>query len=234
MIEARDLCFSYPDGRAALSQVSFSVATGESVGVVGPNGAGKTTLFLCLCGVFRPTTGSVTVAGIDSSNPAARKLLPSRLGVVFQNSDDQLFCSSVGDDVAFGPLNLGLPENEVQARVSESLGQVGMAGHEDRVPFNLSGGEKRRAAIAGVLATRPEIMLLDEPSIFLDPRGRRELIQLTNQLPGVRMVASHDLIFIRETCRRIIVMEAGQIVASGTTELLCDKELMERHGLDSV
>jgi cobalt/nickel transport system ATP-binding protein len=234
MIDVRDLRFAYPDGRVALEGLTFRAQAGESVGLVGPNGAGKTTLFLCLCGVLRCKPGSITVAGLDPADPAQRKQLPTRVGIVFQNPDDQLFSSTVGEDVAFGPLNLGLPADEVRRRVKESLDQVGMTGQDDRVPFHLSGGEKRRAAIAGVLAMRPDVLLLDEPSMFLDPRGRRELIRLINALPGTKLIASHDLALVRDTCSRIIVMDAGSVVTEGGSELLHDAELMEKHGLEAV
>jgi len=234
MIDVRDLHFAYPDGRRALDGLSLRAESGESIGLIGPNGAGKTTLFLCLCGVLRTKPGSIRVAGLDPSDPAQRKQLPSHVGVVFQNSDDQLFSSTVGDDVAFGPLNLHLPADEVRARVAKSLAQVGMAGQNDRVPFHLSGGEKRRAAIAGVLAMQPELLLLDEPSMFLDPRGRRELIGLINALPGTKLIASHDLALVRDTCSRVILMDGGRVVCEGKTELLKDAELMELHGLEAV
>jgi cobalt/nickel transport system ATP-binding protein len=234
MIDVCDLRFSYPDGRLALDGLTFHVAVGEAVGLIGPNGAGKTTLFLCLSGVLRTKLGCVAVAGLDPSIPADRKKLPERLGVIFQNSDDQLFSSTVGDDVAFGPLNLGLPADQVRWRIAESLAKVGMTGQDERVPFHLSGGEKRRAAFAGVLAMHPDVLLLDEPSMFLDPRGRRELIRLINDLSGTKLIASHDLALVRETCSRIILMDAGHVVAEGKAELLHDQELMERHGLEAV
>ena len=234
MIEVRDLRFAYPDGRPALAGVSFAVAAGESVGLVGPNGAGKTTLFLCLCGVLRGAPGCVSIADLDPANTGQRKQLPARVGVVFQDSDDQLFSSTVGDDVAFGPLNLGLSPDEVRARVAEALGKVGMTGQDDRVPFQLSGGEKRRAALAGVLAMRPEVLLLDEPSMFLDPRGRRELIRLINALPGTKLIASHDLALVRDTCSRVVVIDGGRVVAEGPAGLMKDAGLMERHGLEAV
>jgi cobalt/nickel transport system ATP-binding protein len=234
MIHVRDLRFSYPDGRLAIDGLTLNIRPGESVGLVGPNGAGKTTLFLCLCGVLRPTPGTVSVAGLDPADPAQRKQLPAHVGVVFQNPDDQLFCSTVGDDVAFGPLNLGLSADDVRDRVAESLKRVGMTGQDDRVPFHLSGGEKRRAAVAGVLAMHPEVLLLDEPSMFLDPRGRRELIRLINALQGTKLIASHDLALVRDTCRRVIVVDAGRVVVEDGVELLKDAELMERHGLEAV
>src|SRR5262245_44161356 len=190
-IEVRGLCYAYSAGRPALDGVSFTVAAGESVGVVGPNGAGKTSLFLCLTGVLPPRAGTVRVAGLDVADPPQRRRLPQHVGIVFQNSDDQLFSATVLDDVAFGPLNLGLAPEEVRQRVAEALGRVGMTGNEERVPYLLSGGEKRRVALAGVLAMRPEVLLLDEPSMFLDPRGRRELMALLGTLGGTRLIASH-------------------------------------------
>jgi cobalt/nickel transport system ATP-binding protein len=234
MIEVRDLRFAYPDGRLALDGLSLHVKPGESVGLIGPNGAGKTTLFLCLCGVLRPKLGCVSIAGLDPADAAKRKQLPAHVGVVFQNSDDQLFSSTVGEDVAFGPLNMGLATEEVRQRVAEALGRVGMTGQDQRVPFLLSGGEKRRAAIAGVLAMHAEVLLLDEPSMFLDPRGRRELIRLINELAGTKLIASHDLALVRDTCSRVIVVDGGRVVVEGGVDLLKDAALMEKHGLESV
>ncbi len=232
-LEVRDLCFRYPDGRPALQGVTFTVGPGESVGLVGANGAGKTSLFLCLTGVLLPTSGTVQVAGLDVQQPAQRKLLSRSIGIVFQDSDDQLFSPTVRDDVAFGPLNLGLCEAEVRQCIAEALAQVGMTGYEDCAPFHLSGGEKRRVALAGVLAMRPEILLLDEPSMFLDPRGRRELIALLNQLERTKVIASHDLDLVVQTCSRVLILHQGQIVGDGETgTLLADEELMERYDLE--
>jgi cobalt/nickel transport system ATP-binding protein len=232
VIEVCDLSYAYPGGVRALGGVSFTVAAGENVGLVGPNGAGKTTLFLCLAGVLPAPPGAVRVAGLDPAKPSERRALPARLGVVFQNSDDQLFNATVFDDVAFGPLNLNLPADEVRARVAEALGRVGLTGLEQRVPFHLSGGEKRRAALAGVLAMRPEVLLLDEPSIFLDPRGRRELITLLGDLPGAKVVATHDLALIRALCQRVLVLDGGKLVADGAAdEILADDQFLEIHGL---
>ncbi|MFM7152369.1 MAG: energy-coupling factor ABC transporter ATP-binding protein, partial [Gemmataceae bacterium] len=191
-----DLTFSYPHSPPVLRGLSLRVRRGQSIGLVGPNGAGKTSLFLCLMGVLHPGQGSVRVAGLNVLDPVERKKLPQRVGIVFQNSDDQLFCSTVEDDVAFGPLNMGSSREEARQRVLDSLKTVGMSGLEQRVPYHLSGGEKRRVALAGILAMQPELLLLDEPSMFLDPRGRRELIHLLNRLPGTKLIASHDLEFI--------------------------------------
>jgi cobalt/nickel transport system ATP-binding protein len=232
-IDVKGLSFTYPDGKDALRDLQFQVAAGETVGLVGPNGAGKTTLFLCLAGVLSAQSGTMQVTGLDPRKPADRKLLPARVGIVFQNSDEQLFSTTVGDDVAFGPLNLGLPADEVRRRVAEALERVGLAGFEERVPFHLSGGEKRRAALAGVLAMQPQILLLDEPSMFLDPRGRRELIRLLNDLAITKIIAAHDLEMILDTCKRVAVLDQGRLIAEGPSEqVLSDRELMEAHGLE--
>jgi cobalt/nickel transport system ATP-binding protein len=232
-IHVSDLTYAYPGGLTALDKVQFEVAADESIGLVGPNGAGKTTLFLCLGGVLSIPAGRVLVAGLDPANRAERSQLPARVGIVFQNSDDQLFNATVFDDVAFGPLNLGLPAEEVHHRVAEALDRVGLSGLEQRVPFHLSGGEKRRAALAGVLAMRPDILLLDEPSMHLDPRGRREFIRLVNSLHVTKVIASHDLELILETCQRACVLDRGRLVADGPVRsLLADAALMEAHGLE--
>jgi cobalt/nickel transport system ATP-binding protein len=232
-IRIADLSYAYAGGLTALEHISFEVAAGESIGLVGPNGAGKTTLFLCLSGVLRTPPEAVSVAGLDPANRLQRPRLPARVGIVFQNSDDQLFNSTVFDDVAFGPLNLALTPEEARARVAEALERVGLAGFEQRAPFHLSGGEKRRAALAGVLAMRPEILLLDEPSMHLDPRGRREFIRLVNSLPATKIIASHDLELILDTCPRSVILDNGRLVADGPARsLFADRALMEAHGLE--
>jgi cobalt/nickel transport system ATP-binding protein len=233
VIQVQGLTYAYAGAPVALDQVSFRVSAGETVGLVGPNGAGKTTLFLCLAGVLSVKPGMVRLAGLDPARGPERRRLPSQVGIIFQNSDDQLFNTTVFDDVAFGPLNLGLPPEEVRRRVAEALEQVSLRGCDQRVPFHLSGGEKRRAAIAGVLAMQPAILLLDEPSLHLDPRGRRELMGLLNKLPGTKVVASHDLEMILETCKRVLVLDHGKLAADGPARvLLADAALMDAHGLE--
>jgi cobalt/nickel transport system ATP-binding protein len=232
-IRVQNLSYAYPGGLTALDGLSFEIATGQNVGLVGPNGAGKTTLFLCLAGVLPIKTGAVCLAGLDPADAAQRRRLPAQVGIVFQNSDDQLFNTTVFDDVAFGPLNLGLSPDEVRRRVAEALQQVGLSGFEQRVPFHLSGGEKRRAALAGVLAMRPAILLLDEPSMYLDPRGRRELMHLINGLAVTKVIASHDLEFILQTCQRALLIDRGRLVADGPARTLFgDATLMTAHGLE--
>jgi len=232
-IRVRELSYAYTGGPRVLDGLTFDIAAGESVALVGPNAAGKTTLFLCLGGVLPTPPGSVTVAGLDPSDPVQRRSLPTRVGIVFQNSDDQIFNATVFDDVAFGPLNLGLPAKDVRLRVKEGLARVGLSGAEERVPFHLSGGEKRRVALAGVLAMGTDVLLLDEPSMHLDPRGRREFIQLINGFNVTRIIASHDLELVLRTCQRALVLDAGKLVADGPTRtLLSDRALMEEHGLE--
>jgi cobalt/nickel transport system ATP-binding protein len=233
-IQVCDLTYVYPRGPTALDGVSLEVAAGERVGLIGPNGAGKTSLFLCLCGVIAPKARTLLLGGLDPRDPAQRRLLPACVGVVFQNSDDQLFNATVFDDVAFGPLNLGLPPDEVRRRTAEALAAVALTGLEERAPFHLSGGEKRRVALAGVLAMRPQVLLLDEPSLHLDPRGRREFIRLLNGLPGTKVIASHDLELILQTCSRVLVLDGGRLIADGPARgLLANAELMEKHGLEA-
>jgi cobalt/nickel transport system ATP-binding protein len=232
-LTARCLSHRYACGRVALDDVTFAVAPGECVAIVGPNGAGKTTLFLRLCGVLAGKPGQASVNSLDPAVPDHRKKLPEVVGVVFQNPDDQLFSPTVEEDVAFGPLNMGATPDEARARVNEALNAVGLPTAGDRVPFQLSGGEKRRAALAGVLAMRPSVLLLDEPSMFLDPRGRRELIGTIRALPGTKLIATHDLDLVLDTCPRTLVLDAGKLAADGPTEaLLADVELMEKHGLE--
>jgi cobalt/nickel transport system ATP-binding protein len=233
VLDVRGLTFAYTPGAPALDGVTFAVAEGERIALVGPNGAGKTSLFLCLCGVLTPQGGSAVVAGLDVRDPAQRRQLPGQVGIVFQNPDDQLFSTTVLDDVAFGPLNQGLSPDEVRVRSAEALARVGLGGVEDRVPWHLSGGEKRRVALAGVLAMRPRVLLLDEPSMFLDPRGRRGLIELLSGLGGTQVIASHDLELVLRTCSRVLLLDAGRLVADGPARpVLGDAALMEAHGLE--
>ncbi len=232
-VRATALTHAYADGRTALDRVTFEVAAGECVGLVGPNGAGKTTLFLRLCGVLPGKPGQAQVNGLDPADPRQRRKLPETVGVVFQNPDDQLFSPTVQEDVAFGPLNLGTTADEARARANEALAAVGLAGDGERVPFQLSGGQKRRAALAGVLAMHPAVLLLDEPSMFLDPRGRRELIGVVRGLPGTKLIATHDLDLVLDTCSRVLVLDSGALLAHGPpAALLADPDLMNRHGLE--
>ncbi|MEA3340950.1 MAG: ABC transporter ATP-binding protein, partial [Chloroflexota bacterium] len=191
-----DLSFSYPDKSDVLREVSLDVLPGERVGLIGPNGAGKTTLFLAICGVLKPSAGKIVLFGEAVTNGDFRP----EIGMVFQNSDDQLFCPSVRDDVAFGPQNLGLSKEEVTTRVTESLTTTGALALTDRQPHHLSGGEKRMVSIAGVLAMRPRLVVYDEPNANLDSRSRRRLIRFLQTSQETILVASHDLELILEVC----------------------------------
>jgi len=230
-IEVTELTFSYPDGHRALRGVSFSIAPGEKVALVGPNGAGKSTLLLHLNGILRGQ-GSIAVCGQPLSE-ATLGAIRSAVGMVFQDPDDQLFSLTVFDDVAFGPIYQGLPEAEVRVRVEQALTEVGMADRAARVSHHLSGGEKKRIAIATVLSMEPEILALDEPTSGLDPRARRDLIRLLGGLPMTMLVSTHDLRMVRELLPRTIILDGGLVVADGpTAELLNAPDLLQAHGLE--
>lgn len=225
------LSFRYPDGRQALDDVSLRVAPGEKVALVGPNGAGKSTLLLHFNGLLRGD-GYVEVGG-RMLEPSTLAEIRARVGLVFQNPDDQLFSPTVFEDVAFGPLHMGLPEATVRTRVVRALQQVNMEGYADRLSHRLSIGEKKRIAIATVLSMDPEILVLDEPSAGLDPRARRSLITLLRELTQTMLVATHDMRLVYELFPRTVIMDAGKIVADGRTDdLMNDVELLEAHGLE--
>ena len=229
------LSFTYPDGRPALNEISLQIAAGEKVALVGPNGAGKSTLMLHLNGILSGGRGKVCIDGVevDVSNRRALERVRGTVGLVFQQPDDQLFSPTVFDDVAFGPIYQGLPEADVRARVAEALAAVNMSGYAARMPFHLSTGEKKRIAIAAVLAVQPQILVLDEPSAGLDPRARRGLINLLRTLPQTLLCSTHDLLLVRELFPRMVIVDGGRIVADGPTEaLLRDAALLEAHGLE--
>lgn len=233
-VQVDALSFHYPDGRAALANVSFRIEPGEQVGLLGPNGAGKTTLLLTLAGVLTPYSGKIAVYGLNPTAVADRRKLPAKLGLLFQDPDDQLICPTVADELAFGPLNLGLSEVEVRERINVALAAVGLLGFQERVPHQLSGGEKRRVALASILTMQPDLLLLDEPTAFLDPRGRREFLSLLKTLPQTKLIASHDLAFIRAACNRVLVLDGGCLLADGPTEqVIADHGLLREHGLEA-
>ena len=234
-IEITNLKYRYHDGTEALRGVSLCIAPGECVALLGPNGSGKSTVLLHLNGILPEklsADGAVKILG----NPIATENLGTirrQVGLVFQDPDDQLFCPTVQEDVAFGPQQLDLADAEVSARVQKSLAQVGLAGFEHRATHHLSHGEKRRVCLAGVLACEPAILILDEPTSDLDPRGRREFKALLRQIPATKLIATHDLELAVELCSRAIVLDRGEIVADGpTVELLNDEDLMLTHGLE--
>ncbi len=231
-IEVEGLTFAYPDGHRAIADISLVIAPGEKVALVGPNGAGKSTLMLHLNGILKSTAGKVRVCGMEVKDG---NLGPVRaaVGLVFQDPEDQLFSPTVFDDVAFGPIYQGLPIAQVRERVDEALRAVRMEDYVERVSHHLSVGEKKRIAIATVLAMNPEILVLDEPSAGLDPRARRSLINLLRELPQTMLTATHDMRMVQELFTRTVVMDGGRVVADGPTdEILGDAELLEAHGLE--
>jgi cobalt/nickel transport system ATP-binding protein len=231
VLSVEGLSFAYPDGHVALRDVALRLLAGEKVALVGPNGAGKSTLLLHLNGILRGR-GAVRVAGLPLE-PATLSRVRAKIGLVFQNPDDQLFSPTVLDDVAYGPLHMGLSEAEARDRALAALDQVGMSGYAERLPHHLSVGEKKRVAVATVLSMDPEILVFDEPTAGLDPRARRSLIGLLRALPHTMLVSTHDMRMVEELFTRTVVMDGGRIVADRpTVELLEDAALLETHGLE--
>ncbi len=241
VLRIQRLSYQYPTGTLALENVSFSTAEGEKLAVVGPSGAGKSTLLMHLNGLLP----SKIPAASDSQNNATVHIgglsmakehlleIRRRVGFLFQDPDDQLFCPTVQEDVAFGPLNLGLSQDQVRKRVSESLKAVGLEEFEYRSTLRLSLGERKRVCLAGVLACEPSVLALDEPSSNLDPRARRGLLKILRTFEGCQIIATHDLNFVVEHCDRVIVLDEGRIQADGSPKsILADADLMERHGLE--
>ena len=231
-IEMQQVQYAYPDGTLALQGVSFSITHGESVALIGGNGAGKSTLLLHLNGYLMPTHGNVRVGDI----PVTKQTLATvrrTVGMVFQDPDDQLFMPTVYDDVAFGPLNLGLPLDEVENRVMAALTQVGLAHVKDKPPYRLSEGQKRSIAIATVLSMQPNILVMDEPSSNLDPKARRNLINLLKTFTHTKIIATHDLDMVLDVCERTIILHEGRIAADGVTrEILQNEALLEATHLE--
>jgi cobalt transport protein ATP-binding subunit len=231
-LEVAGLHFTYPDGRHALEGTDLVVFDGEKVAVLGPNGAGKTTLMLHLNGIHTPTRGTVAVGGLPVVKANLREIR-RRVGIVFQDPDDQLFMPTVGQDVAFGPANLGLRGDELDARVADALSAVGMSRHRDRAPHHLSFGERRRVALATVLAMQPDVLVLDEPSANLDPASRRELVEILLTLEITLVMVTHDLPYALQLCPRSVVLDSGMAAADGETRtLLADAALLARHRLE--
>jgi cobalt transport protein ATP-binding subunit len=226
------LHFAYPDGTEALRGIDLTVLPGEKLALVGPNGAGKSTLLLQLNGTLSPSHGSVEISGLPvvRANLARIRAL---VGLVFQDPDDQLFSPTVFDDVAFGPLHMGMPAEEIHQRVERALREVGLTGFERRLPHHLSLGQRKRAALATVLSMDPDVLVFDEPSSGLDPRGRRQLIGLLASLRQTLVIATHDMRLAAEVLSRTVMMDEGVVVADGpTADLLADAALLEAHGLE--
>lgn len=231
-IEAKELHYQYPDGHKAVNGLSFLIGHGESVGIIGANGAGKSTLLMLLMGVLFPLAGEVRVGDV----PVTKKALPlirKSLGLVFQDPDDQLFMTTVYDDVAFGPRNYSLSEEEVERRVNEALSKVGILHLKERAPFKLSGGEKRAAAIAAVLSMQPDVLIMDEPTAALDPKSRRRVMGLLKGFEHTKIITSHDLDMVLEVCGRVIVIKDGKIAADGDAkDILLNAELLDQCALE--
>ncbi|HBZ86115.1 MAG: cobalt ABC transporter ATP-binding protein [Candidatus Edwardsbacteria bacterium RIFOXYD12_FULL_50_11] len=230
--EAKDLFYSYPDGHQAVNGLSFRIHHGESVGIIGANGAGKSTLLMLLTDILTPARGEVVIGEVGLTKHTLN-MIRQRLGMVFQNPDDQLFMTTVHDDVAFGPRNLKIDEPQVEQRVVSALEQVGILHLKDRAPFHLSAGEKRAAAIATVLSMSPDILILDEPTSSLDPKSRRRLMNILRGFEHTKIITSHDLDMVLEICQRVIVMKDGQAIADGPAkDILTNQGLMEEAGLE--
>lgn len=232
LVEFKNVTFRYPDGTDALKGVSFRITHGEAVGIVGANGAGKSTILLHMNGHLLPTSGTVTIGDLQLQKNT-RQEIRRKVGIVFQNPDDQLFMPTVFDDVAFGPLNLGLTPECAQERVHAALQQVGCLALRDKPPHHLSGGQKNAVAIATVIVMEPDILVMDEPAANLDPRSRRSLITMLKTFTHSKIIASHDLDLILDVCKRCIVIRAGAVVADGPAgDILSDKALMEENNLE--
>jgi cobalt/nickel transport system ATP-binding protein len=234
-LEISGLAYAYPDGNQALYGVNLSINQRERVALLGPNGAGKTTLVLHLNGIIPTMQGQVRVAGelVDSKNAESIKSVRHRVGIVFQDPDDQLFMPTVGQDVAFGPYNAGLRGIELDKAVKEALELVGMSEFIDRPPHHLSFGQRRRVAVATVLAMKPEILVMDEPSSNLDPAARRELAEIITSLDVTLLMVTHDLPFAHELCQRAVILSAGVVAADDEiSRVLSDKQLLTAHRLE--
>jgi len=230
ILEIKNLSYTYPDGTHALTQINLSVLPGEKIALVGANGAGKSTLLYHLNGVLNGD-GRITVSGLGVAKPNLGRIR-ALVGLVFQDPDDQLFSSTVYEDVAYGPIYQGLDKDEVNSRVEQALRAVGMLDYRERVPYHLSQGEKKRIAIATVLSMQPQALVFDEPTAGLDPRARRELIELLESLPQTMLIATHDLQLAKRLTPRTVIMNRGRIAADGETKaLLADERLLDVNGL---
>lgn len=233
MLELKDVSVTYPDGTKAVDHVSFQIPKGEHLALIGANGAGKSSLILSLVGVIE-SQGTIQVDDVLLS-PKTISDIRKKIGIVFQNPDDQLFLPTIYDDIAFGPRNLGVDEETIKYRVNDRLNLLGISHLKDKSALKMSGGEKRLAAMATILAMKPSVMVLDEPTAFLDPKARRNLINILKSLPHTMMIATHDLTFAKEVCPNCVIMKKGKVFAQGKSEeLLYDVQLMDEGGVEAI
>jgi len=233
MIDLKNITVMYSDKIKAINDISLCIGEGENIALIGENGTGKTTLLLTIAGVLETSNGTITIDGIQLSKKTVNEIR-KRAGLVFQNPDDQLFMPLIFDDIAFGCRNFGMTEEAVSIRVNETLKQLNINHLCKRSSLNLSGGEKRLAAMATVLAMEPSILMFDEPTAFLDHKARRTLMEILKKLHHTKIVATHDLAFVAEVCNRVVVLKEGRIAADGTLSLLYNKELMHEYGLEAI
>ena len=233
MVKLKNVTVTYPDNTKAIDGIDLCVNKGENIALIGENGAGKTTLLLAIAGVLEPLNGTIEVDGIQLSKKNINEIR-KRIGLVFQNPDDQLFMPFIFDDIAFGCRNFGMDEAVVVQRVEKTLDQLHINHLRNRSSLKLSGGEKRMAAIATVLAMEPSVLMFDEPTAFLDHKARRSLIEALNKLPHTKIVATHDLSFVTHVCSRVLVLKNGHIAADGDLSLLQDRKLLYNCGLEAI
>jgi len=232
MLKLRNVTVIYPDKTKAIDNIDLTVNTGENIALIGGNGAGKTTLLLAIVGILE-LSGTIEIDGIQLSKKTVNEIR-KKTGLLFQNPDDQLFMPLVFDDVAFGCRNFGMREDEVKLKVDETLKQLNISHLGARSPLKLSGGEKRMAALAAILAMEPSILMLDEPTAYLDPKAKRALIETLKKLNHTKIIATHDIAFAANVCDRVVILKDGQITADGTLSILHDRELMQNCGLETI
>jgi len=233
MLKLQNITVVYPDKTKAIDSITLTVSEGENIALIGENGAGKTTLLLAIVGILELSNGTIEIDGTRLEKKTVNEIR-KKIGLVFQNPDDQLFMPLIYDDITFGCRNFGMPEDEIKLRVDETLKQLNINHLGSRSSLRLSGGEKRMAAIATVLAMKPSILMFDEPTAFLDPKAKRSLIDTLQKLEHTKIIATHDITFAAKVCRRVIILKNGQIIANGMTNILYDKELMTNCELEAI